>query len=137
MNILLRPWQHYFDFSGRSRRTEYFLFFICWYAAIFLAAMIAIALVGNGFEAAEQGFETATIAVIAILGLGGIIPAWAVTVRRLHDQDKSGWFMLLSMIPYIGGLIMLVLSFLPGTDGENQYGPDPRNPMGTTADVFS
>lgn len=137
MNILLRPWQHYFDFSGRSRRTEYFLFYICWYAAMGLAVLLAVAIVGND---ADPGSDSASLAMLTGAGLiliAGIIPGLAVTVRRLHDQDKSGWFILVNFVPYVGGLIMLVLSFLPGTDGENQYGPDPRNPMGTTADVFS
>lgn len=137
MNILLRPWQHYFDFSGRSRRTEYFLFYICWYAAMALAVMLAIAIVGNDVESGSDGISMAMIAGAGLLFAAGIIPGLAVTVRRLHDQDKSAWFILVNLIPYVGGLIMLVLSFLPGTDGENQYGPDPRNPMGTTADVFS
>jgi uncharacterized membrane protein YhaH (DUF805 family) len=49
-----------------------------------------------------------------------------VQVRRLHDQDKSGWLILLSFIPYIGGLILLVLMLIDGTPGANRYGPDPK-----------
>lgn len=139
MEMLTRPWRHYFDFSGRSRRTEYFLFFICWYAAMFLAVMASVAIIGSGVEAAfaSETMEIAPLIGAGLILLAGLIPGWAVTVRRLHDQDKSGWFILLSFIPYIGGIIMLVLAFLPGTDGPNQYGHDPRDPMQATADVFS
>jgi uncharacterized membrane protein YhaH (DUF805 family) len=136
MTVLTRPWRHYADFAGRSRRTEYFLFFICWYAAMVLAGMAGIGVAGNSSDLTSENVGLGVLALAGILFVAGIIPAIAVTVRRLHDQDKSGWFILLNFVPYVGGLIMLVLSFLPGTDGENQYGPDPRNPMRATADVF-
>ena len=137
MNILIRPWAHYFDFAGRARRTEYFMFFICWYAAMLGLVMLAIAAAGNGRMAADEGISLALVAAAAIVCLAGIIPGLAVAARRMHDQDKSGWLILVNLIPYIGGLIFLVLTFLPGTVGANQYGPDPRNPMQVTADVFS
>jgi len=54
-----------------------------------------------------------------------LIPAFAVLARRLHDTDKSAWWMLLLIIP-LAGIILLVFSFLKGTDGENRFGPDPR-----------
>ena len=137
MNILIRPWRHYFDFAGRSRRTEYFMFYICWYAAMLGLVMLAIAAAGNGRMAADEGISLSMIAGAAIIFFAGIIPNFSVTARRLHDQDKSAWLMLVVFIPYIGGLVMLVLAFLPGTNGPNRYGPDPRNPLQVTADVFS
>ena len=56
------------------------------------------------------------------------IPNLAVTIRRFHDQDKSGWFYLLAFIPFVGGLILLVFMFLEGTRGPNRFGPDPKGP---------
>lgn len=50
----------------------------------------------------------------------------AVTVRRLHDIGKSGWYFLLQLIPYVGGFIMFVFTLQPGNSGANQYGPDPK-----------
>jgi uncharacterized membrane protein YhaH (DUF805 family) len=50
----------------------------------------------------------------------------AATVRRLHDQDKSGWFVLIYFIPFVGGIIFLILMLMPGTDDWNSYGDDPR-----------
>ena len=67
--------------------------------------------------------------------LGIIIPSIAVQIRRFHDQDKSGWFVLLSFIRFIGGLIVLVFMFLEGTKGPNRFGPDPKDPAGS--EVFS
>jgi uncharacterized membrane protein YhaH (DUF805 family) len=61
-----------------------------------------------------------------LLLLGIIVPSIAVQVRRFHDQDKSGWFVLLGFIPFVGGLIVLVFMCLEGTRGPNQYGPDPK-----------
>lgn len=136
MDVLLRPWRHYVDFAGRSRRTEYFMFYICWYAAMLLAVILGVAIAENGSSAEPSSAGMSAFVVAGLIFVAGILPGLAVTVRRLHDQDKSGWFILVNFIPYVGGLIMLVLAFLPGTDGENQYGSDPRNPLQATADVF-
>ncbi len=64
--------------------------------------------------------------LLLIYGLAVLIPSLAVGVRRMHDQDKSGWFILLGLIPFVGPLILLVFFCLEGTNGPNQYGPDPK-----------
>ena len=73
--------------------------------------------------------------------IGSLIPSIAVTVRRLHDRDMSGWWYLglavASAIPLVGfaaSIALFVLMVLPGTDGGNRFGPDPKNPYGQ--DVF-
>lgn len=137
MDVITRPWRHYVDFSGRSRRTEYFLFYICWYGAMVLTVVLGMVVTGDADAPKIEGGAAGVVIAAGLIFVAGILPGIAVTVRRLHDQDKSGWFILVNLIPYVGGLIMLVLSFLPGTDGENQYGPDPRNPMQARADVFA
>ena len=68
------------------------------------------------------------VLIFGLLWLAIIIPSLAVTVRRLHDQDKTGWLVLLGLIPFVGGLILLVFMLLEGTKGPNQYGPDPKDP---------
>lgn len=60
-----------------------------------------------------------------LVALGTIVPSIACLVRRLHDQDKSGWFALLGLIPLVN-IVLLVFMFLEGTKGDNQYGPDPK-----------
>jgi len=66
--------------------------------------------------------------IICVVALALFIPSLAVTVRRFHDQDKSGWYILLGFIPYVGSLILLVFMCLDGTRGENRFGPDPKGP---------
>ncbi|WP_343204225.1 DUF805 domain-containing protein [Xanthomonas campestris] len=65
-------------------------------------------------------------AVIVIVALALIVPSIAVTVRRLHDQNKSGWFYLISLVPYVGGFVVLVFMCLEGTPGPSQYGESPK-----------
>ena len=68
------------------------------------------------------------IFVYVIYALAGIVPGLAVAVRRLHDINKSGWFILVGFIPFIGGIWLLVLLATEGDRGDNQYGEDPKNP---------
>jgi uncharacterized membrane protein YhaH (DUF805 family) len=60
--------------------------------------------------------------------LATFIPQLAVTIRRFHDQDKSGWFYLLAFVPFVGGLIVFIFMLLEGTRGPNRFGPDPKGP---------
>ena len=88
---------------------------------------------GAGTEIPVVGWIVMGLLVIFALAI--FIPALAVVVRRLHDQDKSGWFILIQFIPYIGGIIMLIFMCIEGTKGENRYGPDPKGE--NIADVFA
>ena len=63
--------------------------------------------------------------ILAIFALAVILPALAVTVRRLHDTNRSGWWILVNLIPYVGGLVLLVLCAFAGTSGPNRYGDEP------------
>lgn len=90
---------------------------------------ILAGLLGGGLDGMAQSgglIAGPFMAVFGLLWLGLIVPSIAVQVRRFHDQDKSGWFVLLNLIPYIGGLIVLVFMFLEGTRGPNRFGPDPK-----------
>ncbi|MFV0643224.1 MAG: DUF805 domain-containing protein [Sphingomonadaceae bacterium] len=105
----------------------FFLFFVIVY--------VVLAMVSGGLGAmtgSDSGFGFTGILLLLFI-LGSFIPMLAVQVRRFHDQDKSGWFVLLSFIPFVGGLIVLVFMCLEGTKGENQYGPDPS---GVNPNVF-
>lgn len=140
MEWMLMPYRRYADFSGRSQRKEYWMFALFQFivAMVLLAIMFAGGM-GSVNEMTGQA-EPGTlfyigIGLLVIFGLGSFIPSLAVSVRRFHDQDKSGWFLLLQLIPYIGGIIVLVFMCLDGTRGPNRFGPDPKDP--TQADVFS
>ncbi|MHA7819499.1 MAG: DUF805 domain-containing protein [Erythrobacter sp.] len=120
MEWMLMPLKRYADFSGRSRRKEYWMFIL---GVIIVAVVLSIieGILGlSGMVGGVYGPLT-TLLILAI-----IIPSIAVQVRRFHDQDKSGWFVLLGFIPFVGGLIVLVFMCLEGTRGPNQYGPDPK-----------
>ena len=125
------PYQRYADFSGRSQRMEYWLF-----SLFFWGVIIAIMALADLFGALGEGEDMPSLPFViplVLFILGSFVPSVAVTVRRLHDQDKSGWFYLISFIPYVGGVILFVLMCLGGTPGPNQYGPDPK---GGSADIF-
>lgn len=124
MEWMFMPYKRYADFSGRSRRMEYWMFQL-----FVFGVYIVLALLGGGIGAAEGnggGMAGGLFGIlILVFWLGTIVPAIAVGVRRLHDQDKTGWLMLLGLVP-IANLVLLVFMFLDGTPGPNQYGPDPK-----------
>lgn len=79
---------------------------------------------------------TVGMSLLIVFILGSFIPQLAVQVRRFHDQDKSGWFVLFNFVPYIGGIIVFVFMCIEGTQGDNQYGADPKQ-LENVADVFA
>lgn len=120
MEWMLMPLKRYADFSGRSRRKEYWMFLLGVVIVAIVLSVMEAAMGMNGMVAGVYGPLT------TLLVLGLIIPGIAVQVRRFHDQDKSGWFVLLGFIPIVGGLIVLVFMLLEGTKGPNRFGPDPK-----------
>lgn len=110
------------NFSGRARRREYWLFTLAMaIVSVILEALSAVA--GLTQSAILIGLVTFISLVICIAFL---IPSIAVTVRRLHDINKSGLWILIGLVPFVGALVLLVFTVLDGTVGENQYGPDPK-----------
>ena len=146
MEWMLLPFRRYADFSGRSRRMEFWMFSLL--NLIVYAVLVAISFSGFPWAAilAEDadalanmpdlsGITIVALVLLAIWALAIIIPSIAVTVRRLHDRDMSGWWYLglivLSLIPLVGfiaSIAMLVLMLLPGTAGPNRFGDDPKDP---------
>jgi uncharacterized membrane protein YhaH (DUF805 family) len=128
MDWMLMPLRRYADFSGRSRRKEYWMFALG--VLIVAAALAALAIMMGGGLRATAGsgrlIAGPFLIVFGLFWLTLIVPSIAVQVRRFHDQDKSGWFVLLNFIPYIGGLVVLVFMCLEGTRGPNRYGEDPK-----------
>lgn len=106
-------------FSGRARRSEY------WWFVAFSIVVLAIALVidnvaGLKIEGQQIGWVYTAVALLLV------IPSIAVTVRRLHDTGRSGWWWFLSLVCGIGAIILFVFCLMEGTRGENEYGPDPK-----------
>lgn len=130
MEWMMMPLKRYADFQGRSRRKEYWMFLL----GVLIVAFILGAIEGvvglNGMVGGIYG----PLTLLFLLAV--IVPGIAVQVRRFHDQDKSGWFVLLGLIPFVGGLVVLVFMLLEGTKGPNRFGPDPKD-MSGGAEVFS
>jgi len=136
MDWMILPYKRYFDFSGRSQRKEYWMFTLLYMLVliVFVVLMVASAVATAKNQAPGAGFW---------IGLGGLllffltsfIPSIAVTVRRFHDQDLSGWMYLLGFIPSIGGIVIIVFMCIEGTKGVNRFGLDPKGQG--DADVFA
>lgn len=138
MNWMLLPYRRYAEFSGRSRRREFWMFALFQ----FLVAMAISTVFGSPYYGAGAGTLNATVLVGGtgamvqnVFSLISFIPNLAVSVRRLHDQDKSGWLLLLLLVPLFGWFALFVLFCLDGTRGPNRFGPDPKNP--TDLDAFA
>ena len=137
MEWMLMPYRRYADFEGRSCRMEYWMFTLF---TVLVGAALVILMVAGGVASSGNGEQAGPlfwigIAAIVIWGLASIIPSIAVQVRRFHDQDRSGWMILLGIIPYVGSIIVFVFMCLEGTRGANRYGADPLDPSGVS--VFS
>jgi len=119
MNWYLEVLKKYAVFDGRARRKEYWYFFlISTVISIFLALIDSF----TGTISEEAGLGLLS----GIYALAVLIPGLSVTVRRLHDANRSGWWILIGLIPVIGGIALLVFMVLDSTPGDNQYGPNPK-----------
>jgi len=144
-----RPLQKYADFSGRAPRAEYW-----WYTLGVIIAYVVLMVVEGivGLDGMIFGVY-GPLSLLMMLAL--LVPGLAVTARRLHDTNRSGWWMLIAVVPYfivgvlaggaaasgsmgalagaglvsllalVGAVVLLVFLVLPGTRGDNRYGPDP------------
>ncbi|EKS9795591.1 MULTISPECIES: DUF805 domain-containing protein [Burkholderia] len=109
----------YATFEGRARRAEYWYF-------VLLTTVLSIAAQIIGVAGRDGGLITLLLlGVLALISLALIIPGIAVSVRRLHDTGRSGWFLLLGLIPVVGGILLLVWTCSRGTEGPNRFGADP------------
>lgn len=140
MEWMLMPLKRYAEFSGRSRRKEYWMWLLFYIVVVVITTYLDI-LLGLGGSAtgtqsgASVGFNVNFGVITIIFMLAVLVPNLAVAVRRLHDLDKSGWLLLIGLIPFLGGLYLLFLFTQPGTAGPNRFGPDPKG--GSDAQVFA
>ncbi|NJB81553.1 DUF805 domain-containing protein [Wenyingzhuangia aestuarii] len=117
MDWYLKVLKQYADFNGRARRKEYWMFFLF---------NIIISWVLQGI-AITSGFSLIGY-IASIYSLAVLLPGIGVSIRRLHDVNKSGWFMFIALIPLVGMIWLIVVLATEGDKGPNQYGPDPKNP---------
>ncbi|UGY90294.1 DUF805 domain-containing protein [Streptomyces gobiensis] len=102
----------YAVFNGRARRQEYWMFALI-SLVISIVLTIVDAVLGTGF-------------IVGLYSLAVLLPSLAVGVRRLHDTDRSGWWLLIALIPLVGVIILLVFLASDSTPQENSYGPNPK-----------
>lgn len=119
MNWYLAVLKNYAGFSGRARRKEYWMFAL-FYSIFAVVAIILDNLFGTAIEGASYGL------IYCLYVLAFFIPGLAVAVRRLHDVGKSGWMILIALIPLIGAIWLLVLMVTDSTPGANEYGSNPK-----------
>ncbi|MER5202486.1 DUF805 domain-containing protein [Streptomyces sp. NPDC002825] len=116
MNWYLEVLKKYVVFSGRARRKEHWMFFLFNIIAVVVVATVDLAL--------------GTFPLLyPIYFLAVLLPHLGVTVRRLHDTGRSGWFILFGLIPLVGGIILIVFLAAEGEHGSNAYGPNPKSAM--------
>ncbi|WP_298448895.1 DUF805 domain-containing protein [uncultured Marinobacter sp.] len=120
MNWYLQVLKKYAVFNGRARRAEYW-----WFVLFNIIISLALGAIDG---------VTGTFSPEAGLGLLGglytlavLLPSLAVTVRRLHDTGRSGWWFLMVFVPLIGAIVLLVFMVLDSKPGQNQYGPNPKD----------
>ena len=102
--------KHYCDFNGRANRKQYWLY------QLFLAILMIILNIIFSFLGEKLG-----VILSAICNLALILPTLGITVRRLHDINLRGWWMLIGFVPAVGSLVLFVFTVLPGTDGKNRF----------------
>ncbi|WP_311568508.1 DUF805 domain-containing protein [Photobacterium arenosum] len=123
MNWYLYALRKYAVFSGRAQRQEYWYFFL-----INLVVTLALGIADNLLNTPGAGEGTGLLG--GVYSLAVLIPSVAVGVRRLHDIGKSGWWMLLSLIPILGFVILLFFFARAGQPGPNEYGNNPKEENG-------
>ena len=113
----LQALEHYADFEGRARRAEFW-----WFNLGLYGVNLVIVLLGAALGTFVPVLETVFTVILWVHGLGLLLPQLAVTARRLHDTGKSGWWMLLVLIPILGWIPLVILLVLPSNVGPNKYG---------------
>lgn len=120
MDWYLLAWRKFAQFNGRSRRKEYWMFSL-------INSVVSVLLLGGSLLLADSH----RIGALLLMFLGGlytlaqVVPSLSCGIRRLHDTGKSAWWLLLSLVP-LGGIVLLVLLAIDSDPGPNQYGPNPK-----------
>ena len=119
MNWYLQALKKYADFSGRARRREYW-FFVLFNIIISVVLSVCDVVLGTYSAAASVGILS------GIYTLAVLIPGIAVTVRRLHDTGRSGWWLLIALVPIVGWIVLLIFMLIDSQPAPNAYGPSPK-----------
>lgn len=127
MRWYLAVLKNYVGFSGRSRRKEFWMFTL---VSVIISIVLTIIdnLIGTdtGTTRGGVGYTSNAGLLSGLYGLAVLLPSLAVQFRRLHDTNRRGWWILIALIPVIGGIVLLIFNVLPGDGGPNRFGGDPK-----------
>ena len=112
--------RRYGDFEGRASRAEFW-----WFNLVLYGINLAIVVLGAVLGTFSPALETASTVMLWVHGLGLALPQFAVIARRLHDTGRSGWWMLIILVPFVGWIPLLIFLLLPSNAGPNEYGRGP------------
>ncbi len=121
--LYAQAWKKAFVFQGRARRTEY----VCFNVLNFVV-MIVLMIVDGTFGTMDEEMGMGLLS--SLFALAAFIPSISVSVRRLHDMNFTGLWLLFGFVPLLNLILWLALLFAPGSPGTNRFGPDPRAPAG-------
>lgn len=130
MEAVRSGFSKYVTFSGRARRSEF------WFWTLFAIIISVVAMLVDGMifpdlmtaQVTDAGasFQSQGGPISLVVSLGLLLPGLAMAVRRLHDTDRSGWWLLIGLIPLIGLIVLIVWYVTEGTKGPNRFGADPK-----------
>jgi uncharacterized membrane protein YhaH (DUF805 family) len=118
MDWYLKVLKNYFNFEGRARRKEYWMFLLI---SVLISAGLGIV---DGITGLKSSMGIGALG--GLYSLAVIVPSISVAARRLHDIGKSGWWQLIGLIPIIGWIVLIVWAATEGQPGPNRFGPDPK-----------
>lgn len=114
LNYYVGALKNYAVFNGRARRAEFWQ-----YALVNFVIAIVLYVIG---------LAMGSLVLYYIYGVAVLVPGLAIMARRLHDTNRSGWWILIALVPLVGAIVLLVFACLEGDRGPNQHGPDPKVP---------
>jgi uncharacterized membrane protein YhaH (DUF805 family) len=138
MDWFVLAWKKYAQFQGRSRRSEfwYFSLFHMLFAFVLIIPGVLFVVIGaNAHNSVATGVGVVLYLAYFVFSLALLVPSVAVTVRRLHDTGRSGWWYFISFVPFAGLIVLLVFLCSDSQPGDNLYGPNPKGIGGWGAPI--
>ncbi|GBF05606.1 hypothetical protein DAERI_050115 [Deinococcus aerius] len=132
---------HYADFRGRARRRDFWMFsLINTVVVILLELPLLLSSVGAAAAGQEDwnpgGLAMLSLVLTILYALFIFVPSLAVTIRRLHDTGRSGWWYLINFVPFVGGLVLFIFLVMESQPGANKWGPNPKGMEATAAPAW-